>query len=65
MPKALLFGMKHHLVEFCQVCSNQTAGQKNDLAPGVTFCIGLQNYGNETARHRALIFGMLCFVCLI
>ena len=28
-PRALLFGMKHHLVDLYQVCSNDTPGAKN------------------------------------
>ena len=29
MPRALLFGMKHHLVTLYQVCSNYIPGAKN------------------------------------
>ena len=35
-PRALIFGMKHHLVNLYQVCSNNTPRAKNDPAPGVT-----------------------------
>ena len=35
-PRALVFGMKLHLVDFYQVCSNFTPGAKNGPAPGVT-----------------------------
>ena len=35
-PSALIFGMKQHLVNFYQVCSNYTSGAKNGPAPGVT-----------------------------
>ena len=33
-PRALIFGMKHHLVDLCQVCSNYAPGAKNGRAPG-------------------------------
>ena len=33
-PKALIFGIKHHLVDLYQVCSNCTPGARNDPAPG-------------------------------
>ena len=35
-PGALIFGMKHHLVDLYQVCSNYGPGAKNGSAPGVT-----------------------------
>ena len=35
-PRALIFGMKHHLVDLYQVCSNKTPGAKNVHAPGIT-----------------------------
>ena len=35
-PRALIFGMKHHLVDFYQVCANYTPGAKNGSTPGVT-----------------------------
>ena len=35
-PRALIFGMQYHLVNFYQVCSNYSPGAKNDPAPGVT-----------------------------
>ena len=35
-PRALIFGMKHHLVDLCQVCSSETPGAKNGNAPGIT-----------------------------
>ena len=34
MPRALIFGMKHHPVNFYQVCSNYIPGAKNGLPPG-------------------------------
>ena len=33
-PGALIFGMKHHLVDLCQVCSNYIPGAKNGVARG-------------------------------
>ena len=33
-PKALIFGMKHHLVYLYQVCSNYIPWVKNGPAPG-------------------------------
>ena len=41
-PRALIFGMKHHLVDFNQVCSNNAPWAKNGPAPGYhMFCIDL------------------------
>ena len=34
--RVLIFGMKHHLVNHYQVCSNYAPGAKNGPAPGVT-----------------------------
>ena len=34
MPRALIFGMKHHLVDLYQVCINHAPGAKNGPAPG-------------------------------
>ena len=63
MPIALTFGMKHHLMNLYQVCSNYISGAKNGPTPGVT-CFS-QNYigknmkkSSEIIRLRALIFGM-------
>ena len=36
MPIALIFGMKHRLVDFYQVCSNYPPEAKNGPTPGVT-----------------------------
>ena len=33
-PRALIFGMKHHLVDFYQLCSNYTPGSNYGPAPG-------------------------------
>ena len=35
-PRALIFGMKHHVVDLYQICSNYTPGAKNGPTPGVT-----------------------------
>ena len=35
-PRAMIFGMKHHLVNLYQVYSNYSPGAKNGPAPGVT-----------------------------
>ena len=63
-PRALIFGMKHHLVNLEQVCSNYTPGAKHGPAPGVT-CFtktytgkNMEIFLSETIRLRALIFGM-------
>ena len=56
---ALIFGMKHHLVNLLQDCSNYIPGPKNGPPK-----IGLyrEKHGklflSETIRPRALIFGM-------
>ena len=36
MPRASIFGLKHHLVNLYQVCSNYISGAKNGPTPGVT-----------------------------
>ena len=36
MARALIFGMKHHLVNLYQVCSNYISRAKNGPTPGVT-----------------------------
>ena len=35
-PRALIFGMEHHLVNLYQVFSNYRPGAKNGPSPGVT-----------------------------
>ena len=40
-PRALIFGMKHHLVNLDQVCSNYISGAKNGWPWGHMFYIGL------------------------
>ena len=67
--RALIFGMKHHLVFLCQVFfSNYMRGARNGPTSGVT-CVFLhrptfvyrekhEKILSETIRLRALIFGM-------
>ena len=63
-PRALIFGMKHHLVSLYQVCSNYIPGAKNGPTQGSHFYIGLYTkkhekfFSSETTSPRALIFGM-------
>ena len=66
--RALIFGMKHHLVDLYQVCSKYTPWAKN--APprggggGHMLYIGLNRekheklFLSETIMPRALIFGL-------
>ena len=61
--KALIFGMRHHLVNLYQVCSNYIPGPKMAQPGGHMFYIGLYRTKHEknlpeTIRPRALIFGM-------
>ena len=35
-PRALIFGMRYHLVDLYQVCLNYSSGAKNGPASGVT-----------------------------
>ena len=62
-PKALIFGMKHHLVSLYQICSNYFPGI-NGPPRGHMFYIGLYREKHEkivlseTLRLRALIFDM-------
>ena len=35
-PRALIFGMQHHIVTLYQICTNYAPGAKNGPAPGVT-----------------------------
>ena len=64
-PRALIFGMKYHLVDLYQVCSNYSPGFKNGPAPGGHMLyIGLYReqhekiFLSETTRPRALMFDM-------
>ena len=64
-PRALIFGMKHHLVDSYQLCSNNAPGDQKWLHPVVT-CFTQAYIGrnmkkiilSKTTRPRALIFGM-------
>ena len=64
MPRALIFGKKHHIVNLYQVCSNYIPGAKNGLPPGHMFYIDLYRgkhekiFLSESIWLRALIFGM-------
>ena len=56
-PRAMIYGIKHHLVDYAP-------GAKNGPAPGVTY-FTLDYVGekhrkilSETIRRRALIFGL-------
>ena len=63
-PRALIFGMKHHLVSPYQVCSNDIPGAKNGPPGCHMFYIGLYRekykkiFQSETIRLGALIFSM-------
>ena len=50
-PRALIFGMYHHLVDLHLVCSNYIPGAKNRECVKKIFL-------SETTRHRSLIFGL-------
>ena len=54
-PRALIFGMKHHIVNIYQVCSNYIPGTKN----GHTLVVGFHRiFLSEIIWPRALIFSM-------
>ena len=59
-PRALLFGMKHHLVNLYQVCSNYSPGAKNGHMHYIDLYRGKHEkiFLSETTRPRAMIFGM-------
>ena len=62
-PRAVILGMKHHLVDLNQVCSNDAPGTKNGLTPGGhMFCIDLYRENmkilSKTTRPKAWMFGM-------
>ena len=40
MPRALIFGMKHHLVDLYEVCANKSLGPKMVLPQGHMFYRG-------------------------
>ena len=53
MPRALIFGMKHDLVNLYQVCSNYISGAKNGPTPGAT-CFTLANIGKNMKGSSCL-----------
>ena len=66
-PRVLIFGMKYHIVNIYQVCSNYILGAKNGPDTGVTCLTSLdlykekhekKNFLSETIWPRALMFGM-------
>ena len=63
-PRALIFGMKQHLVNFYQVCANFLLRPKMVPPGGHMFYIGFYRekhekiFLSETTRPRALILGM-------
>ena len=62
-PRAMIFGMLHHLVDLYQVCSNYATGVKKWASLGITFYIDLyrenmKNFLSEATNTTALIFGM-------
>ena len=56
-PRALIFGLKYHLVDLYLVCSNYIPGAKNGPARGRMFYIGLYR-----EQHETIFF--LLFYCL-
>ena len=60
-PRALIFGMKYHLVDLYQVYSNYAPVAKKLPRPGVA-CLHRENMNkiflSETTRPQALIFDM-------
>ena len=63
-PRALVFGMLHHLLDLYQVYSNYAPEAKNGPPRGHMFYIGLYRekhgkiFSSETSSPRVLIFGM-------
>ena len=53
MPRALIFGLKHQLVNLYQVCSNYISGAKNGPAPGVTYYT--QAYIGKTLKKSSCL----------
>ena len=58
-PRALIFGMQHHLVDLYQVCSNYAPGEDHGPPRGHIFYKGLDGenkkfFLSETTRPRAL-----------
>ena len=64
MPRALIFGMKHHLVDPYQVNPKYAPRAKNGPIQGDTcthrLILGKHEkiFLSETTRHRAFIFDM-------
>ena len=64
MPRALIIGMKHHLVNLYQVCSNYIPASKNGPPRGSHVLHRLYRgkhekiFLSESIWFRALIFGM-------
>ena len=56
-PRALIFGMKHHLVDLYQVCSNYIPGG-HMLYTGLNWEKHEKIFLSETIRPGAMIFGM-------
>ena len=69
MPRALIFGMKHRLVNLYQVCSNYVSGAKKTPPQGSRVFIDLYRekhekiFLSETIWPRALIF-LVCIITL-
>ena len=65
-PRVMIFGMKHHLVNLNQVCSNYIHGAKNGLPRGShvlhRLILGKHEkiFMSETTRLRALI--LICSI---
>ena len=69
MPRALIFGMYHHLVDLYQVRSNFIPGAKNGPAPVVncfTYAyIGKKNIGNKSTCLKPQDLDYQYLVCSI
>ena len=61
-PRALIFGMQHHLVDIYQICSNKAPGVNNGPTAGVTLAyikstfsgnghVAYQTKGNEAYNN--------------
>ena len=63
-PRVVIFGMKHHLVDLYQVCSNYTHGPKWPHPGGHMLYLGFNRekhekmFLSETIGPRAMIFDM-------
>ena len=56
-PRALIFGMKHHIVTLYQICSNYFAWVKNGPSPGIT-CFTLAYIGKNLKKSRLKSYGI-------